>query len=255
MPSQTYDTPGTYQFELAGKENITFQVWGAGGSGGYPQHDAQSGGGGGGGAYAEGAYTATQEEETELILTVGQGGQGQNGQSDAGGYSGIEAVVGVGCIVGGGTAGENAAGTGGTLVQDDYSWTTSSREGGDGYWDNDWLSGGGGGSSAGTALDGVDAGDELGAIAPEGGGNGGNGGAEGGTGVNGSSPGGGGGGAGASNNLELEPGNGGNGKIIMTWDTVAASYPLAKTNLVRDITPVVVRDPLVKTTTTGLIKS
>jgi len=76
---------------------------------------------------------------------------------------------------------------------------------------------GGGGSGAGTSLNGVDAAGTAGATAPAGGGNGGNGHASGGNGSAGATPGGGGGGAFVNNTTDRSGGAGAAGRLTLTY--------------------------------------
>ncbi len=221
----TFTLGGTQTFvSPAGVTNITVQAWGAGGAGGSSTNPgingARGGSGGGGGAFASAGLTITSGET--LSVNVGIGGKGTDGNSGGnGGSSGITGysiladggkggLVNNGSLVLGGAAGLAANSTGTTR--------TSGTAGGNG-------------ESGFT--------DDTGAIISSGaGGNGANGGGLGGAAIStafttnfgnpGVAPGGGGsGGRSSFFGAPRRGGDGGNGKVTITYN--CPSYSLTTT--------------------------
>ncbi|MGL5019969.1 MAG: PKD domain-containing protein [Luteolibacter sp.] len=232
----------------AGVYSATIQAWGGGGAGGSAEHTVGAtnvsirGGGGTGGSFSS---RTLQILPGQIInFTVGAGGVGSTlgaGQtypsdSNSGDGFGSSATVNgqnpVSAI--GGLGGKNKSGTSSSSGGGGRTAPTSGNIGDLFYYGGNGAGAsangtGGGGGSAGSLARGGDAGG-----APWGGSPGPGGGAWGASGHNGTSdgnvgsfPGGGGSGAGVRNNgsgtLKLTGGRGGDGKIIVTYNTVLVS--------------------------------
>lgn len=211
---QTFNATTTWTVP-AGVTSVTVQAWGGGGHGANRTTFGR-GGGGGGGAYAIKVVAVTPG--TVLNVNVGAGSTDNNPGGDS--WFIDTATV----LAKGGTSALNdntTAGSGGSLS---LSIGDDTNSGGNGAAAG--TNSGGGGSSAGTAINGngVNASAQTGGNAPTGGGDGGNGRASSGDGQTGSAPGGGGGGGFKNSGSTIRyGGNGGNGRIILTW--TAAPVP------------------------------
>jgi hypothetical protein len=209
--SQTFTTAGANTFVApSGVTLVTVECWGGGGAGGGNASSNGTGGGGGGGAYRK-TINVSVVPGNSYTITVGAGGvpnvsAGLGGTSSAVLVSTVTAAGGNGGTFTGTSGVGGTGGTGGTL------------NGGNGSNGSSGNFGGGGGGSAGTANSGNSVvGSATGATAVTGGGAGGNG-ANGGNGDGspGSAPGGGGGGVRAGGTTRTG-GNGGVGKVIISW--------------------------------------
>lgn len=215
--SDPYTTPGTQSFVVpAGVTNVTVQVWGGGGKGGTRSSTYVTGGGGGG-AYARKANIAVVPGATYTVNV----GAGSTDNAINGGDSWFLSTSTV-MAKGGNSAALNsvAGANGGTASGSvgDAFFVFGGGKGDDGNPNNTNGNSGGGGSSAGTAAVGTNASTITGANAPTGGGDGGNGkGSSNGDGQAGDNPGGGGGGAFRQSGGVAYGGNGGNGKVIITY--------------------------------------
>lgn len=180
------------------------ECWGSGGMGGGGDVGMR-GGGGGGGAYARKTISVASGDKLKLFLY----------QSTDYLDTWVEKSGSVICKAKrGGDGYEGAAGVGGAAAScvGDIKYN-----GGNGYYYPTGTTGGGGGGSAGVSGAGNSATSRLGASAVSGGGAGGNGGYAGNDGSNGGSPGGGGGGAGEDYATPKVGGEGGIGKIKITY--------------------------------------
>ena len=205
--SQTFNLSGTYTIPSGYSANVTIQTWGAGGGG----SNNLAGGGGGGGAYSFVTVTIGSGAYTVIVGTGGSAG-------NAGGNSSFAIIVAAG---GGGSSVNNSGGAGGIII------TGTGRSGGTGGSTNNGnASGGGGGGSATPSVNGGNGGNGVNGGSAIGGG-GGLGQGNGGAGANnsaaasavaGTSPGSGGGGR--SNNGTSTAAAGGNGRVIVTVNTV-----------------------------------
>lgn len=213
--TQTFSAPGTFSgvngfTAPAGITSITVEVWGGGGAGGGGSF--VNAGGGGGGAYKKVVNIAVVPG-SQYTITVGAGGTATNtGSGPAGGAS--SGIFGSTTISASGGAGSNGSngGAGGTIA--------GGFSGGAGASGTFNGHGGGGGSSAGsgtgTGINGISATSGTGAAAVTGGGAGGNGGLSvPASGSPGSAPGGGGGGGISAG--QISGGNGGDGKVVITY--------------------------------------
>jgi hypothetical protein len=189
--TRTFETPNTLGtpvvFSIAGRSNITWQMWAPGG-----QCDGSAGGGGG--AYAEGEYVDTGGGETVLhLITHGFA----LGNEDCRVLTGDGDFAGAGIAVDAGSP-SVGGGTGGTVQNDDHNWATLTANGGNGHVS------GGGGAAGGPSGDGANASGATGAVGVDGAGSGGS------LNSSGTAPG---GGAGGNS-------TGGNSRIIISWDGV-----------------------------------
>ncbi|QQR87272.1 MAG: T9SS type A sorting domain-containing protein [Flavobacteriales bacterium] len=187
---------------------VTLECWGGGGRGGTRSSNGR-GGGGGGGAYARSVLSVTPGNS--YTVTVGAGSTSASPGGDS--WFGSTTTV----MAKGGNSVANNSSTGATGGSAAASFGDVVFDGGDGA-NAPGGTGGGGGSSAGTAANGNNASGGTGASAPSGGGDGGNGGnGTFGTGANGSAPGGGGGGAERGCCITVNAGNGGAGRVVVTY--------------------------------------
>ena len=245
-----FNTPGTFTWKVpCGATNVKVYVWGAGGGGGGAQlnlvNDYRVGGGGGSGAFIWNAAVPFVADQV-FTIKVGAGGQGgKNGSNYGNGVgnggngdsSSFNSHSGFYLRVGGGKAGlRNPTGSGGergyVLDTETGSWGTI---GGNGANGSSTLYGGGGAASGAPNFNGAVGGSgATGAIAALGpfpqvnGGSGGNGqsGANG-DGADGMQPGGGGGGARRSDpptTGNYEGGDGGHGKVVITYNGAPYGY-------------------------------
>lgn len=200
MPTtQTFSSPGEYQWTVPDNaRNVVIKMWGPGGGGGGGA-TTTAGGAGGTGGYIELDYDASSGE----TLTVWVGGSGSNGDaSDTGGGTGQGGAGGTGYRDGGaGGNGQNGGDGGGGGGGGGASATLS------GGGSVIGSSGGGGGGSGAT-----DGGNQLGG--------GGGGGARGGVGGTGNQAGADGGGTGAGGDGGDAPGTDGNGNPGFDGGTV-----------------------------------
>lgn len=227
----TFTTAGAGSHVAPVSGTVTVETWGGGGAGGGTNTSSAeaAGGGGGGGGYARSSFSVTSG--TTINFTIGAGGVAGYNSGPAGGTTTVNApflTSATGGAGGAGSVGSNAAGgAGGSGVTGSFLYNgglgKTSSVAGTSY-------GGGGGGSAGTGSNGNPApAVPNGATAVAGGGAGGLGGNTSSTNVtggNGSAPGGGGGGA-ASYSAARKGGNGGVGKVVLTYS--ACSFPTAST--------------------------
>lgn len=210
-----------YNFTSPITGNIIVECWGAGGGGRIGQNFPLSGGGGGGGAYARKAGIAVTNGGIYLARL---------GNTSPAGSTGSDTLFINAATVsakGGTGAPFNSFGVGGAAAScvGDVKYS-----GGDGYPATSAVhAGGGGGSSAGRSATGVTAGSDVGAIAPQCGGNGGNGGAVSVAGSTGLTPSGGGGGGG-SDPVQTAGGTGAEGAIVI-WQDLGVWPPVGQTAL------------------------
>ena len=212
--SVTFDNYGSQQWTVpCGVTSITVQAWGAGAGG-------STSGGGGGGAFASKVISVTPG--TTYTLYVGRGSTSSGGDAGEDSYFATNLVK----AEGGGKAGIR---TGGRASQ---SIGTIRHSGGDGGSSGTGRGGSGGGGSAGSSGDGgigIQANGNGGANGGNGGnpngGDGGNGGGRNSNGYTGSFPGGGGGERGTPNFLSsTSNGKGGNGQIIIYYESSLGIY-------------------------------
>lgn len=202
--SQTFSTPGTYNFTVpAGVTTLNVQAWGSGGGGHNSYNKA-----GGGGAFA-GTNNIIVTPGSIYTITVGAGAGAGNDGAD----SSFGSLV----IAKGGKGGANL-GTGGLASASEGAIKFDGGNGGSSIG-NGGAGGGGAGGTSGVGASGVGTnnsnGGAGGAGGNIGGGNGGNGGNNSASGSNGSFPGGGGGERGESSGGSS--GGGGNGQVIVSW--------------------------------------
>lgn len=226
--TETYATAGAYSWICpAGVTSVTVTGWGGGGGGGSSNNGSNNGGsGGGGGAFAESVFTVTPGQ-TYYIEVAANGDGSISNTSDAtdGGSSWFNSVNSAptdntGLLAAGGLKGiDNTTVTpNNRALAANCFYNVVAYNGGNGRQAASTY-GSGGGSSAGTAANGVSATGIPGATAPAGGGNGGagssNNGANSGNGSDGLSPGGGGGGS--DDQAGKNGGNGGVGQLILEY--------------------------------------
>lgn len=217
--SVAYSTSGSYTWLAPeGVTSVTVEAWGGGGAGGGAQGNPAEGGGGAGGQYAK--KTVTVSPGTNYAVSVGAGGSGGTSNGAAGGDSTFNgtSVVAKGGAGGGGAPNNNNNGTGGlgstvggigTTVYAGGSGSNGASNGsGGGAGGGGAGSGGGGGSASGNTAGGGTAAN---------GGNGGVGRTTGGNGNAGSAAGGGGGAGYATGSSNRSGGDGGAGRVVLTW--------------------------------------
>jgi|GEM_PF-4656598 len=215
--TETFTTPGSGSFIVpAGVTSIYVECWGGGGAGATRSTNG-AGGGGAGGAYA--ASTIAVTPGASINYFVGSGGEsGTTGTNINGKDSWFNTSSSI--MAKGGPGVANNGSTGATAPVATMSIGTVRYKGGNGRAANTIILsyGGGGGSSAGTSANGNNATNNNGAAAPAGGGAGGDGRyVSQGNGSDGDEPGGGGGGALRTSSGTRYGGNGGNGKIKVTY--------------------------------------
>ncbi|MDD3892086.1 MAG: hypothetical protein PHE03_07260, partial [Bacteroidales bacterium] len=136
--TETYNTPGTYDFTVpAGVTEITVEVWGAGGGGGGSSQNNQGGSGGGGGGYALRIISVTPGQS--IPFTVGAGGTAGGANNGTGGngkqsvfYSTLTANGGTGGGGNRGDIGEGGTATGGSVNTTGDSGIKGTNSGGNG---------------------------------------------------------------------------------------------------------------------------
>jgi hypothetical protein len=200
-----FTTPGTSTWIVpCGVTSITVQAWGGGGAGGGSGSNTVKGGAGGaGGSYATSIIAVTPGDV--INYSVGAGAKGVANAGAAGQASwivGITTVFAQGGLGGAAPSGSTVTGPSGSILS---SFGTTTSPGGSGANGTSTLGGAGGSGSN-----------------PAGGAGGSSKNSTGGPGNNGSAPGGGGGGAFVNNSTDRIGGNGGNGKIIITFTLPAA---------------------------------
>ncbi len=212
---EEFNQPGTHTFEVpSGVDEITVELWGAGGAGGSAEPNNNNAGGGGGGAY--GSFTLSVEPEETYDLFVGEGGESGENPVDGGDswFEGPDTVT----AGGGESVAEDVEDGGQGGAGPDPSGVDASFDGGDGG-DEQGNDAGGGGSSAGPGGAGEDGGAPAGGTAPQGGGDGGDGATDrpqGGE--DGVQPGGGGGGARSDNQDGADGGRGADGRVRISYE-------------------------------------
>lgn len=209
ISGQIFNTPGTQTWTAPqGVWEITVECYGGGGRGASVNGSA-NGGGGGGGAYSKKNIITVTPGQT-YTFHVGAGSTSEAPGEDT--WFINTATV----MAKGGNSAQTNNGNGASGGQASASVGDIRYNGGNG---NNGLhnASGGGGSSAGHAAHGVHANGSNGASAPAGGGNGGNGTNGNNGGSPGSQPGGGGGGANAQGNHNRIGGQGGHGRLIISW--------------------------------------
>jgi hypothetical protein len=254
-PSQTYTTPGSYQWNSPLTGTVTVKLWGGGGGGGGGDSDPGylvGGSGGGGGGFLQ--YTTSVVAGNNYTVVVGSGGSGgaditsgdTGGFGSAGGASYFISTT-DGEATGGGAGGpnlisfggaEDKGAPGGSANAPSCSTTYIGGGGGLGSAGGKGVYGGGGGGSAGSGGNGSvgntgsgSTGGTGGAGGTPDGGSGGNGGGSG-NGSNGTVPGGGGGGGSTTGN----GGNGASGEVSLSWlsntpsSSITVSSPGNQTN-------------------------
>lgn len=206
----------------AGVTSITVECWGGGGAGGGATGNPAAGGGGAGGAYTRATIDVTPG--TTYNLSVGAGGTGNTTTTGpSGGSSWFNTSTALLAV--GGTGGARATSNNQTAAGA-ISPTTGNLGGAPNYYGGNGgtggasgASGGGGGGSAGTASNGNPASGVTGGSAVTGGGAGVNGSTTSGDGADNTNLGGGGAGGRAGNFTDRSGGNGGNGKVIISYPT------------------------------------
>ncbi|MCF6128171.1 T9SS type A sorting domain-containing protein [Flavobacterium sp. AS60] len=214
ITSQTFTSSGTFTVP-ANVYQVTVEAWGGGGKGGDGLNVGKVGGGGGGGAYALKSIAVVPGTTYTVNVGLGATASGIDGGDSwfintstflaKGGSTALDNAV------TGGAGGSTAACIGDVLSRggNGASGVTGSYGGG-----------GGAGAEAGENM-GVDATNNLGAIAVCSGGNGGNGyTSQNGDGLTGIAPGGGGGGGRRNGNNGVNQGTGGpgaDGKVVIKW--------------------------------------
>jgi hyaluronate lyase len=230
--SYTYNSSTTWTCP-ANVTAVQVECWGAGGAGGSgskPVSGNAFGGGGAGGSYAK-KNSVSVVPGTSYTISIGAGGISVLSVSTASPTSvpGGDSWFGFGsvknCLAKGGAGGQSVISSGSGIVGNGGTGSSADNIGDVVFAGGNGLAGqgtstntgGGGGSSAGTASAGMNATSYLGASAVSGGGAGGNGKDSNGEGSQGGSPGGGGGGArGSSVGSQSLGGTGGAGQIVLT---------------------------------------
>lgn len=226
-------TSGSTWTAPAGVTQITIEAWGGGGKGGTRTSNGNAGGGGGG-AYSKKVVSVIPGNSYNL--SVGSG----SSTTAAGGDSWFIDTTTV-LAKGGNSVADNSAtgvngGAGAPTSKGDVGFIFAGGNGANGSG----TYGGGGGSSAGNAQIGNTATNATGPAAPAGGGKGGNGrSSTDGNGTAGNLPGGGGGGAYRTSSGTKTGGAGGNGQIIISYDSPEINIQGNATNIADgDNTPI-----------------
>lgn len=220
----TIATPGSGTWNVPpGVTSITVECWGAGGGGGAGTGGVgRNGGGGGGGAYTKATITIPSGT-TSYNYTIGLGGNSET--------NGTNTTFGSTLVVSNaGFTGNNSTGTdNGTGGLGGVAGTYNGGNGASGSFSSNY--GGGGGASAGNNAVGNNSTSNTGATATSFAGAGGKGGVTepNGKGNPGSFPGGGGGGGFRSGTVNNVGGKGGDGQIIITYNT-SSPLPVTLTN-------------------------
>jgi len=209
--SQTFNATSTFTVPI-GVTSVTAEAFGGGGKGGSRSSGSNGGyGGGGGGAYARSVVPVVPG--TTYTVTVGTG---STSSASSGGDSWF--INSSTILAKGGSSAANDSSTGAAGGAASASIGTIKFNGGNGSNGVTGSYGGGGGSSAGNDSNGTNTTNSNGATAPTGGGNGGNGRlSTNGNGSIGIAPGGGGGGSLRTTGTTIG-GDGGNGKVILTYN-------------------------------------
>jgi hypothetical protein len=215
-----YTTPGTGTWMTpAGVTSITVECWGGGGAGGGATGYPAGGGGGAGGSYVKNSSVSVVTGQN-YNYSVGAGGLGSTMTGLAGGDSwfGNSSLVlakggrgGIYANANGMTAAGGTALTSGNIGAIRFYGGAGSTGAALGF------SSGGGGGSAGTGSTGNPGVGTTGGAAQNGGGAGGNGTTLNANGINAPGVGGGGGGAHATTAADKSGGNGGDGKLVLTY--------------------------------------
>ena len=203
--TNTYTTAGSTSLVIpANTARLVVECWGAGGVGGSASSESKWGGGGGGG-YSKSIVTAPTAET--LTVVVGTGGSSGTKTS----YVQRPSTAFYALAFAGSNAGTSSTGAAGASTSG-ATGNVAMYPGGKGGDASSFVSGGGGGGANTTS-----AGANASGSTPGSAGDGGNGGAgrsSAGAGTSGSQPGGGGGGGFGAYNAG---GNGGNGKVVVTY--------------------------------------
>lgn len=202
--TNTYTSAGSTSLVIpANTARLIVECWGAGGVGGSASSESRWGGGGGGG-YSKSVVTAPTAET--LTVVVGTGGSGTKAS-----YLQRPSLSYYALAKAGNNAGTSANGAAGASTSGAVG-TVAMYAGGNGGDASAFVSGGGGGGANTTSAGANASGSTPGSTGD--GGNGGAGRSSAGVGTSGSQPGGGGGGGFGANNAG---GNGGNGKVVVTY--------------------------------------
>jgi uncharacterized repeat protein (TIGR01451 family) len=213
-----------------GVTSVTVEAWGGGGAGGGATGRPAKGGGGAGGQYARKVVAVTPNASYAVV--VGAGGSGDTGDGESGGDSTFAGtvVVAKGGSGGGRASTNNSGGTAG-IGSDAGGVGDTVFAGGSGSAGSTTSGGGAGGGGAGSNGAGGNAsGNTLGSGTATGGGNGGAGLGNLGPGNDGSAAGGGGGGGYATTNTDRVGGDGGAGRIVLTWVDPPAVLSINRAN-------------------------
>lgn len=213
--TRTFTVAGNHTFTVPnGVTSITVEVWGGGGRGGSRTSGTNGSGGGGGGAYSRETISVTPGES--FVIEVGAGSSSSSVNGEPSWVSVSDQASAFVLAAGGMTVPTNSTsgGAGGSAA---FGIGTTRFSGGNGASALNITTSGGGGSSGGYNLQGTNASNNLGGIAPAGGGNGGNGRTSAGSGSAGAVPGGGGGGAVRGSSGSPSGGNGAKGQVSITY--------------------------------------
>lgn len=231
--SQTFTTTGTFQVP-AGVTSIQVEAWGAGGAGGGATGNPSAGGGGAGGGYVKNT-ALTVIPGTLYTVTVGTGGIGNTTSTGPdGGDSWFGSTATLLAVGGNGgnrsTTNSNTASGGTAQTSGNVGWSGSFNYygGAGGTGAAAGASGGAGGSSAGTGSNGNPGLITVAGSAVTGGGAGVNGSTTSADGNDNNNLGGGGAGGRAGTTTDRSGGNGGPGRIIITW--TCPTYALTSTS-------------------------
>jgi len=215
--SQPFTTSGTFTWTApAGVTTVTVEAWGAGGKGGSRSSTFVSGGGGGGAYAKKTLITVIPGTVYDVVVGAGSTSNGSPGEDS---YFISNTTV---MAKGGGSPALNtltgASGGSASASVGDFGSVYAGGNGAAGTPNTTNGNSGGGGSSARPGFAGVSATGVAGANSPAGGGSGGDGvGSSNGTGENGASPGGGGGGAFRQSSGTRYGGDGGDGKVVISY--------------------------------------
>ena len=222
---------------------VTVEAWGGGGGGGS-RNGRRPGGGGGGGAYAR-ANALSVTPGSTISVTVGNGGTGASDANGNTATSGGSSTFGTQLTAPGGNGGSGRnGGNGGIATNGNINF--EGGDGGDG--DNDDDRGGAGGGAAGNQNSNGQGGRDSngsnggsGGVGILGAGNGGAGGNNDVNGNNGVVPGGGGGGEGGDGTGSADvAGNGGAGRVIVSWACPSATIAYSSASFCTTVTSALV---------------
>ena len=236
--SQVFSASGTFSVPCY-VSAVTVEAWGGGGGGGS-KGGKKPGGGGGGGAYAK-KNLLSVTPNSSITTTVGDGGTGASDANSHLATNGGQSSFGT-LTANGGTKGSGRTGGNGAVAGTSGDINRAGGNGGTAQDSNDKGGAGGGaaGNSSGTGAAGNANSDNTGGAGGVGVSGAGSGGAGGNDDVNGNPgivPGGGGGGEGGDGTGSADvAGNGGAGRVIVSWACPSATIAYSASSFCKSVT-------------------